>query len=976
MKIEHGGTEYREAYPTELATAEEKLLKVSRSARNKAGDFSIRDCTGVGLSGGGIRSATFCLGLFQGLAGRKLLGNIDIISTVSGGGYFGSFYTRFFMRKEVPDFHYVQQTLAPCSPADSGEKDPYQRSILTWLRENGRYLSPKGSGDLLAAGTVLLRNWAVVQLVLAVFFLMLFLSAQLLRLPLDPWFFDIGVFKPKQSEMVLTLLGSMKLWISPFIAFPLLLLLFVAVPLAWAYWMVGRQPPMRHLLERPSTGLFCIMAVALAAFFLLPPDPFYLPYRAASLVVLVLSVLTALCAYFSEAYSRHLAKGEDTATEAKYRESFKDNLSRHTVSVQLKAVLVAAAAALALVAIDSLGQTIYLIILTPGATLGSWGGGLLGLLFALVPFATRIMISLRGSNSGKRPRALAQFAAAAAAAVVITTVLCAFNVAANAIAWGGKRPLHAPEEIGEPPAAKLVDARVVPDAGQPNNWSMRRDDPPVLPEMAQRREMTLLWTSWGVSLLLSFLFGQGWAFLNRSTQLPLYSARLTRAYLGASNPRRFDEESWGQTGGAVTRVIPGDDIDIDYYYPWPAPQDENCEELNHAKREIYRKGAPLHLVNVTINETLDSKSQVQQQDRKGIGMALGPAAVSAGVHHHVVFDQECEEIRTFPRTGFRMFNYGEEGGVFSGERLPLGQWLAISGAAFSTGLGARTNLALSLLTGVANIRLGYWWDSGIAPRERRHRQKRLFSQWLGSIFTDLFPVQSYLLDEYTARYHGTARRYWNLSDGGHFENMGGYELIRRRLRIIVIIDAEADPDYTFGGLAELIRKARIDFGATIRFLEQPEIDRIMPDGYDHCFGALENLRRGKWVEENLPMLIKQGKRQTIDPVDYQRHSLAHAALARVTYGCDDKAQSCLIYIKPTVIGDEPLDVLQYHVENPTFPQQTTVDQFFDEAQWESYRALGEHIANHMFAPPAGRDAAGWWEEIAGKVLGGGGSGAG
>lgn len=969
MKKEHGGTDYREAYPAELESAEEKLLKVSRSARSKAGDFKIRDCTGVGLSGGGIRSATFCLGLFQGLAGRKLLGNIDIISTVSGGGYFGSFYTRFFMRKEVPDFQYMQQTLAPAT-ADSGEKDPYQRSILTWLRENGRYLSPKGSGDLLAAGTVLLRNWAVVQIVLAVFFLMLFLSAQLLRIQLDQWFYELGVIKPEQSEMVLTLLGSIQLWISPFLAFPLLLLLFGAVPLGWAYWMVGRQPPGTKLLERPSSGLIFIVVAACAALLLLPQETFYAPYRAASRVVLALSVLTALWAWGSDAYSRHSAKVDDPATGAKYRESFKDNLSRHLVSVQLKAVLVAAGAALALVAIDSLGQTIYLIILTPGATLGSWGGGLLGLLFALVPFATRIMISLRGTNSGKRPRALTQFAAAAAAAVVITTMLCAFNVAANAIAWGGKRPLHAPGEIGEPPAAKLVDARVVPDPGQPNNWSMRSDDRPPMPEMAQGREMTLLWSAWGVSILLSFLFGQAWPFLNRSTQLPLYSARLTRAYLGASNPRRFGEESWGHSGGAVTRVIPGDDIDIDYYYPWPAPHDENCEELNRAKRDIYKRGTPLHLVNVTINETLDSKSQVQQQDRKGIGMALGPAAISAGVHHHVVFDQECEEIETFPREGFRMFNYGKEGGgrLFTGERLPLGQWLAISGAAFSTGLGARTSLALSLLTGVANIRLGYWWDSGIAPRERLHRQKRLFSQWLGAKFTFLFPVQSYLLDEYTARYHGTARRYWNLSDGGHFENMGGYELIRRRLRTIVIVDAEADPDYTFGGLAELIRKARIDFGATIKFLEQPEIDRIMPRGYDHCFGALENLRRGKWVEENLPQLIKQGKRQTIDPVDYQRHSLAHAALARVTYGCDAKAQCCLIYIKPTIIGDEPLDVLQYHVENPTFPQQTTADQFFDEAQWESYRALGEHIANHMFAPPAGRDVAGWWEELAEKVL--------
>lgn len=229
-------------------------------------------------------------------------------------------------------------------------------------------------------------------------------------------------------------------------------------------------------------------------------------------------------------------------------------------------------------------------------------------------------------------------------------------------------------------------------------------------------------------------------------------------------------------------------------------------------------------------------------------------------------------------------------------------------------------------------------------------------------------VQSYLVDEYTARYHGPARRYWNLSDGGHFENMGGYELIRRRLRLIVIVDAEADPDYNFGGLADLIRKARIAFGAHIKFLDETEISDIMPDGYKHCFSALENLRRGKWVEEKLPVLKKEGKRQTIDPVDYQRHSLAHAAIDRVTYDCREKAETCLIYLKPTIIGDEPLDVLQYHVENPTFPQQATVDQFFDEAQWESYRALGEHIANHAFKAPKGENETVWWESLIDKVL--------
>ena len=49
-------------------------------------------------------------------------------------------------------------------------------------------------------------------------------------------------------------------------------------------------------------------------------------------------------------------------------------------------------------------------------------------------------------------------------------------------------------------------------------------------------------------------------------------------------------------------------------------------------------------------------------------------------------------------------------------------------------------------------------------------------------------------------------------------------------------------------------------------------------------------------------------------------------------------------------GREPVDLLEYHTSHPNFPHETTVDQFFDEAQWESYRRLGEYIAEVLFGP--------------------------
>jgi hypothetical protein len=292
--------------------------------------------------------------------------------------------------------------------------------------------------------------------------------------------------------------------------------------------------------------------------------------------------------------------------------------------------------------------------------------------------------------------------------------------------------------------------------------------------------------------------------------------------------------------------------------------------------------------------------------------------------------------------GYRVFAADTGPGWPGGESLSIGKWTGISGAAFSTGLGSRTSLGLSLLCGLANVRLGYWWNSGVSPSWRSGGRR----PWA---LETVFAVQSYLLSEFLSRFYGTSRKHWYLSDGGHFENMGAYELIRRRLARIVLIDAEADPDYTFDGLANLIRKARLDFGARVEFLTEKGIEECVPQAHRHLFGTLEQLRRGKWSQEPVKeRLIDQLRLTVEEPVDEARHSLAHAALARVTFVDEPGWEGWLLYIKPTLVGDEPADIVQYHRAHLPFPQETTADQFFDEAQWESYRMLGYHIGLDVF----------------------------
>jgi len=143
-----------------------------------------------------------------------------------------------------------------------------------------------------------------------------------------------------------------------------------------------------------------------------------------------------------------------------------------------------------------------------------------------------------------------------------------------------------------------------------------------------------------------------------------------------------------------------------------------------------------------------------------------------------------------------------------------------------------------------------------------------------------------------------------LSDGGHFDNMGLYELIRRKCSTIWLVDAAADFSRTFEDLGRSIRQCRIDFG----------------------------------VEIELPLPLMRAT----DP-----KSLPAAAYCRgsIDYG-EGIAPGTLIYIKPTLCNQrqEPQDLLAYVARNPTFPQQSTANQFYDESEFESYRRLGEHIA--------------------------------
>jgi hypothetical protein len=124
-------------------------------------------------------------------------------------------------------------------------------------------------------------------------------------------------------------------------------------------------------------------------------------------------------------------------------------------------------------------------------------------------------------------------------------------------------------------------------------------------------------------------------------------------------------------------------------------------------------------------------------------------------------------------------------------------------------------------------------------------------------------------------------------------------------------------------------------------------------------GSLPELARGDWERTDAlhlpPRDDAASKQHRLASADLTKRSIAHGSLARITYASrdsDGKLKSgLLLYIKPTLTGDEPADVLRYHAEHPAFPHEPTIDQFFGESQWESYRSLGKHIGE-LLCPSA------------------------
>jgi hypothetical protein len=821
------------------------------------------DTLGVAFSGGGIRSATFCLGLLQAMARGGWLRWVDFLSTVSGGGYIGAFLGRFFDLCNRPgglSGGFPDQSPGAAQERVARELSDSRSPAVSWLRQHANYLTPTGLGDALPNVAGFGRNLLSIYLVLALFFFAVFGTLH-----------AIGYSNPQGGlfallgDLVATLTPLTRYlpmaWTGPWMELAELTFWFAVVPLMIAYWLVSQD-----LLETFIAPVLVVAAILAVTLLYATSSPL-------SIVVLTAAVFWALRAW---AAVRRSEGDADPSNPARLM------LAGTNLSQWLAFFVAVLVAFFGIGVVDKLGQGLARLMLAGGLTTGNilaWTSSVLMTLLALVG-----ILRLAAGSLLSKP--------GASDVLMLSKPYLAMVLG---LALGALPPL----------VAVSFASHVVYEIGA-----------------AYYRGLGCT----VVAIVASLLLGTHACIqlVNRSSPLAIYAARLACAFLGAVNPlRRVHPE-----GRDVSHVVPGDDLPFDQYQPYAA-------------------GGPLHLINCAVNETIDVASQRGLRDRQAENMAVGPAGVNLAQRWHALWVAGTAELTPLAAGGDPHPFLDQEGEPVAVESLDLREWIAISGAAVGPGMGRATGIGRALLLTLANIRLGYWWNSGLTADDRPGVPiKGGIWQAFLRVLSSYFRAQGLLLAELVGRFGGPWYRYWYLSDGGNFELTGGYELLRRRVPFVIVCDAGRDEKQQGSDLGALIRLARVDLGAEVEEIST-DPESLQQHGVPgEVVGQLGTLNDLLASGGDLP--------------------LAHAALFLVRYPtapgspAEDpwlgRRHTWLLYIKATITGDEPADVKNYAALHPDFPNETTLNQMFDEPQWESYRKLGEHIGSKLFVDSEDRSS--------------------
>jgi GNAT superfamily N-acetyltransferase len=891
---------------------------------------------GLAFSGGGIRSATFNLGILQSLADLGILRFFDYLSTVSGGGYIGSWFSAWIWHERNSSrggFAAVETQLKPALSARKRGKEeaPPVSTVgkyppecgpdpIFHLRRYSNYLTPRlgvFSQDTWSAIAIYVRNLLLIQLILIP------ALAAVLLLPriLVKAFFEVSpefcLWIPALALLVAVLIMLVSISSAlnrlkkpkgehfQLLDFQYRILAPAIVASLIFSWLFGAQKnhlqtlldPLRWLRQwLPSAPVNMLLRT-------LPLDTCAFLYWGLALGLLNVAVYL-ICAVCHEGEFRGVR-------------IYSDFLSGLIGGVLLYALLHFGLWRWRLVDMVSFGPPLFLIAfllaitvqvgLRAGtesdaarewrASMGAWlliyvlfWGGLFAISFygplgwehlgEWAKTKTTLITAWLGSTlaavfAGKSPStgtpgnpSKLEWVIKIGPVIAVLGLLIAVATVSHTIVTQWSPPPKDAAQSQEPATAasqpKAIQAEFAGTV-QLNAEPTKIDVNLKLGETPRRRDITeeywatirnaktgMIFALIVLCFVIVVIFANR-VDVNEFSLHAFYRNRLVRCYLGASRggDRDFDP---------ITGFDPKDDFALSNLRPGP----DYREILRPEGTCVY--DGPYLIINTALNQM--AGKELAWQQRKAASFVLTPRFCGSG------------------ETGY------QETGDFCGS-VELGTAFAISGAAASPNMGYHSSGPMAFLLTLFNVRLGWWvrnpkWN-GIRGDQRPVRFHYLLSELFGQTTAD----SSYVY----------------LSDGGHFENLGLYELVRRRCKYIVCCDAGADSLAEFEDIGNAIRKIRSDLGVNI------EIDLDM-----------------------------------IRPQAGQRHSRWHQAIGTIRYDQvkDGESVGMLVYIKASLTGDESGDVLEHAGRHPAFPHDTTVDQFFDESQFESYRKLGEHVGWEVF----------------------------
>ena len=882
---------------------------------------------GLALSGGGIRSATFCLGVIQALARLRLLRAFDYLSTVSGGGYIGAWLSTLIFRSRKPG-QPVADALAAVELELSGEARPWctadtpasdcppEHPSLRFLRRYSNYLTPRLgvlSGDSLAAVSTYLRNLLLNQLILVAFFGALltlpYLLLNLARWLIDPWQFALTTplantglplmvglaIAPMLVAVGACALSLMRIhkvdrfnstgtrFIVGLIVVPSLISAWLfalalqahAAAADYTLWQWVMWTTLVYLapwvvvfwLKSGGTNVASTALKKLLALLAALGDPERLRAALDDLIEWGSGLArfawqlpwTLLAGALGGVIFYSLSKGAETIPEVG-RVAYVTTFATPLVLLSYSVMVTLHIGMMKRLYTDQdrewwarLGGFILqaaviwlgvFAVTLYAAPLVKWLAGL-ALAGGLAWAATSVGGVLLGKSSltGGQGKTTKPWLNRVAAAAPYVFII-GLTIALASV-------LHA--VLASP--GGLCEACVPIAAAGPFGPLVHSS----LFNLVRVDVADVLWVggicaavfgllSWRVDINLFSLHG-------------FYRNRLTRCYLGATRVGQTVPIKVERKPHPFTGFDPGDDLPL----------------------SVLGNQRPFPIVNAAMN--LNGGEDLAWQTRRAASLAFTPFYTG-----FEFWNSEGDRIGAYRRTeeyaANRFAFLNPPGGIL------LGNVVATSGAATNPNMGYHTSAALSALMSVFNVRLGRWCGNPRHPQAWRKASPRFGGlALLREVFGQLTSRTPFL----------------NISDGGHFENLGIYELVRRRCHVVVAVDAGCDPDYQFEDLANAVRKCWTDFGTRI------EID-------------LAALR----------------------PQDTSKRCESHFAVGCIHY--PNAVPGALIYIKASLSGDESSDVKEYADRHSKFPNESTGDQFFDENQFESYRELGRHIGLKVFAP--------------------------